>query len=292
MSNAPAPLSHAPLPFRKMHGLGNDFVVIDARKTGFVPAPAAIARMADRRFGVGCDQLIVLETSSIADARMRIFNPDASEVGACGNATRCIGQLLTQEKGSKTATIETMAGLLHATCEQNRMAVNMGLPSLDWRAIPLASQTETDSVMLSTSAMDPALPGWFSAVNMGNPHAIFFVEDLDAHDLPRIGPMLETHPIFPQKANISLAQVISNRCIRVKVWERAAGITLACGTAACATAVAAKRLGLVDDEVEIALPGGTILIRRDEAGHVIMMGDVATSFTGFMDPSLLEPSPA
>lgn len=282
------PSSTAAIPFRKMHGLGNDFVVIDARKTPLNLATPALARIADRRIGIGCDQLIVLEPSARADATMRIFNPDGGEVGACGNATRCIGQLLAREKGATEAVIETRAGLLYARLSDALVAVDMGLPSLGWHAIPLAGNgLDTARIPLDVSAIDPRLPGWFSAVNMGNPHGIFFVEEGASFDLERIGPHLENHPIFPEKANISLATKTGDNAFRVRVWERAAGITLACGTAACAVAVAAARLALASGQIHITLPGGTITIDRDANGRVIMTGPVATSFSGVIDPSLL-----
>jgi diaminopimelate epimerase len=281
------------IPFRKMHGLGNDFVVIDARRHALRLETPALARIADRRLGIGCDQLIVLERSAHADATMRIFNPDGGEVGACGNATRCIGQLLANENGTMEATIETRAGLLHARLDKAFVAVDMGLPLLEWSRIPLAGASQdTTRVTLDVSAIDPRLPGWFSAVNMGNPHALFFVEDVDRFDLPRIGPELESHPMFPEKANISLVAPDGPNAFRVRVWERAAGITLACGTAACAVAVAAARLGLATGDIRITLPGGTLSIGRDAAGRVIMTGPVATSFSGVIDPSLIALSEA
>lgn len=275
------------LGFRKMHGLGNDFVVIDARQKPLALSQPALERIADRRFGVGCDQLIVLEASVKADVKMRIFNPDGSEVGACGNATRCIGQWLAHENGASTATIETTAGILCATLHGDDVSVDMGIARLDWRSIPLAGMgADTARVQIDVSGIDNRLPGWFSAVNMGNPHAIFFVEDVEAFDLPLIGPILEHHPLFPEKANISLVQVLSRHQLRQRVWERTAGITLACGTAACASAVAAWRLGLCEGEICTSLPGGDLrLVMQD--GRVIMTGPVATSFTGVIEPSLL-----
>lgn len=276
------------IPFRKMHGLGNDFVVIDARGHVYPLGAKEFARIADRRFGIGCDQLILLENAGDADATMRIFNPDGGEVGACGNATRCIGALLAIEKGANRATIRTRAGLLRAELADDLVAVDMGLPDLDWEKIPLAGPAaDTAKVPLDVTAIDPALPGWFSAVSMGNPHAIFFVKDATAHDLGAIGPRLETHPIFPEKANISLAEKTGSNHFRVRVWERAAGATLACGTAACAVAVAAARLGLAGGEVRVSLPGGDLVIGRTSEGRVIMRGPVATSFSGVIDPSLL-----
>lgn len=283
--------SPAPLPFRKMHGLGNDFVVIDARGQALSFSPAQLERIADRRFGIGCDQLIVLEKSAVADAFMRIFNPDASEVSACGNATRCIGALLAQEKGTASARIETRAGLLLAEVNADgTITVDMGMPRLGWHEIPLAGSGEDTARVpfAAAPAIDSRLTGWFSAVNMGNPHAIFFVEDVETLDLPAFGGRIEADALFPEKANISLAQQIAPNAFRVRVWERAAGITLACGTAACAVAVAAVRLGLASGDIRITLPGGTLSIARDATGRVLMTGPVATAFTGMLDPSLLE----
>lgn len=282
------PVSPQALPFRKMHGLGNDFVVIDARKRPLALSQPQLERIADRRFGIGCDQLILLEASARGEARMRIFNPDGGEVEACGNATRCIAALLTRESGASEARIETVAGLLVGRMEGAEVAVDMGLPVLDWAKIPLAGEPQdTARIALDTSTLSPDLPGWFSAVNMGNPHGIFFVRDAAAIDLSRIGPALETHPIFPEKANISFAEMRSDGEITLRVWERAAGATLACGTAACATAVAARRLGLVGDTVRLHLPGGPLTIRRTPEGRVIMVGPVAESFSGSIHPSLL-----
>jgi diaminopimelate epimerase len=287
MSVSPS-LSPVALPFRKMHGLGNDFVVIDARKTPLALSKPQLERIADRRFGIGCDQLILLEPSARGDARMRIFNPDGGEVEACGNATRCIAALLTRESGQIEAVIETVAGLLVGRMEGRDIAVDMGLPVLDWAKIPLAGEPrDTARIPLDTSALSPDLPGWFSAVNMGNPHGVFFVEDAGAIELPRIGPALETHPIFPEKANISFAELRPDGEITLRVWERAAGATLACGTAACATAVAAQRLGLAGELVRLRLPGGPLTIRRSPEGRVIMVGPVAESFSGAIHPSML-----
>lgn len=289
------PGEHAAAPaavsFRKMHGLGNDFVVIDARLRPFPASRSVLARIADRRYGIGCDQLIVIEPSERADARMRIFNPDGGEVGACGNATRCIGRLLAEERATDTATIETRAGLLGATLRAGAVTVDMGRPALEWSAIPLAGAGgDTLRVPIDTSGIDPRLPGWFSAVSMGNPHAIFFVDQAMAFDLARVGPALETHPLFPEKANVSLVEKTGANAFRVRVWERAAGATLACGTAACAIAVAAWRLGLAGvGAVTIALPGGDLVIERGDDGHVLMTGPAETSFTGVIEPGLMAP---
>jgi diaminopimelate epimerase len=279
-------------PFLKMHGLGNDFVVIDARKAPLSLTKAQIERLADRRFGIGCDQLILIEASTIADARMRIFNPDGDEVGACGNATRCIAWLLSEELGRLDITIETLAGFLKARRLGDEIAVDMGVPKLDWPSIPLQGSpdeaaNDTARVAFEAGAIDPALPNWFSAVNMGNPHAVFFVDDVMGFDLLRIGPLLENHPLFPQKANISLVEVAGRHMLTQRVWERGAGITLACGTAACAASVAARRLGFCEGEIAITLPGGTLYLDESASRHVIMRGPVASSFSGVINPALM-----
>jgi diaminopimelate epimerase len=274
--------------FRKMHGLGNDFVVIDARQSPLDLNRSQFERIADRRFGIGCDQLIILEPSGQADARMRIFNPDGGEVQACGNATRCIGHLLAEEAGRNEASIQTIAGILLTRRDGNDIAVDMGFPMLEWEKIPLAGAARgTARIPLDLTAISPRLPTWFSAVNMGNPHGVFFTDDVEAIDLATIGPQIETHPIFPEKANISFARIETDGSIRLRVWERAAGATLACGTAACATFVAAHRLGLTGEEARIHLPGGPLTIRRSPEGRVIMIGPIAQSFTGHIAPDFL-----
>jgi diaminopimelate epimerase len=275
-------------PFQKMHGLGNDFVVLDARHSSMALTQPLLARIADRRFGIGCDQVIVLETAAHADIRMRIFNPDGSEVGACGNATRCIGALMMAETGKAMVEIETMAGLLTAARDGAAIAVDMGLPRLGWEEIPLAGAGgDTLRVPIDVSGIEPSLPQWFSAVNMGNPHAIFVVEDVERFDLPRFGPILEVHPLFPEKANISLIAITGQNRIMQRVWERGAGITLACGTGACAGAVAAWRLGLCDGAITTTLPGGSLTLKQEANGHVRMIGAVEAVFSGVLAPSWL-----
>ncbi len=277
------------LEFVKMHGLGNDFVVIDARRRPVKLTPEQTRRIADRRFGVGCDQLIVLETSPRADARMLIYNPDGSESGACGNATRCIGQTLMRESGGTSATIETAAGVLAASGDLERITVDMGAPRLGWRDIPLAREAvDTARVPFDPSQLAAGLPAWFGAVNMGNPHAVFFVGDVEAHRLERVGPLLERDPLFPERANISLVAVAARNRLIQKVWERGAGLTLACGSGACAALVAAHRAGLADRKATVCLPGGDLLIEWTQDNRVLMTGGAATSFRGQIDGSLLE----
>lgn len=274
--------------FVKMNGLGNDFVVIDARTTPLELTPAQTRAIADRRFGVGCDQLIVLAPSPRASAFMRIYNPDSSEVAACGNATRCIAQRLMDESGAERVEIETRAGLLSGMRSPAGVTVDMGPARLTPAEIPLAvPAADTRAVPLDTSLLGANLPGTFSAVSMGNPHAIFFVADVNAHELERVGPILENHPIFPERANISLVAVAGKDHLIQRVWERGAGLTLACGSGACAAAVAAARAGLTGRKVRVTLPGGDLAIEWLDNGHVLMSGGVATAFTGRLDPALL-----
>jgi diaminopimelate epimerase len=275
--------------FVKMHGLGNDFVVIDAREAGF-PLDAARARaIADRRTGIGCDQLIVIERPRDERARkagaaafMRIHNADGSEVSACGNATRCVASLLLGETGGDRLTIETGAGLLEARpAPEGAIAVDMGKARLDWREIPLAWAQDTLHVDLALGPLaDPV------CTSMGNPHATFFVPDVAAIDLATRGLALEHDKIFPERANIGIAQILSPTRIRLRVWERGAGITLACGTGACATLVAAHRRGLAERRAEIIVDGGMLTIEWRDDGHVMMTGPVATSFVGSFDSAL------
>ena len=272
--------------FLKMNGLGNDFVIVDARVSPFAPSPDEIRHIADRHAGIGCDQLIILEASARADLFMRILNADGGEVDACGNATRCVARLAMDEAGASAALIETAAGILSATRlgESGGVSVDMGPPRFDWRDVPLASPfDDTRHVAIDVSGIDNALPHFFHAVSMGNPHAIFFVERIDDFDLARIGPTLETHALFPQRANISLVEIKSRDRLRQKVWERGAGLTMACGTGACAAAVAAIREGFADPSVTVSLPGGDLQIEwqdGDDGGHVIMTGPVSFEFEG------------
>jgi diaminopimelate epimerase len=275
----------AGLAFTKMHGLGNDFVVVDARARPFAPAVAQVRALADRRTGIGCDQLIVIENpvSGLADAFMRIRNADGGEVAACGNATRCVAALLMREKGAKHAVIETAAGLLDAEMGGNgEISVDMGRVSFDWRDIPLAEAADTLHLGIEAGPLrDPV------AVNVGNPHAVFFVEDAERAPIELFGPMVERHPLFPERANVEAAQVLAPDRIRLRVWERGVGLTRACGTGACAAAVAAGRRGLAERRVTVALDGGSLRIDWLRDDHVLMTGPVATSFTGVLDSSLV-----
>jgi diaminopimelate epimerase len=273
------------VPFIKMHGLGNDFVVLDARAGKLALDNKAARAIADRHTGVGCDQLIILEPPRRggADLFMRIHNADGGEVEACGNAARCIADLVMRGEGKDKAVIETAAGLLEAhAAGTRRVAVDMGAPRMGWREIPLAREGDTLHVKLALGPLaDPV------CTSMGNPHATFFVADAEAIDLQALGPKLEHDPLFPERANIGIAQMLSRTRLRLRVWERGAGITPACGTGACAALVAAHRRGLAERKAEVIADGGPLEIEWRADGHVLMTGPVAVSFSGTLDPSLL-----
>ena len=262
------------VPFIKMHGLGNDFVVIDGRETA-VPAMTArlAAALADRHTGIGCDQLIVLGPSDRADVQMRIFNHDGGEVESCGNATRAVGLLL-----GAPATIETLGGLLTVDPGASGVAVDMGEPRFEWNQIPLAYPIDTHHMPVAFETLDNP-----TAVNVGNPHVIFFVPDCETVELDRLGPEIEHDPLFPDRINVNVATIESRSRIRLRVWERGVGETLACGTGACATAIGAMRRGLTDRAVTVALPGGELAITWTEAGRITMTGPASESFRGSFD---------
>ncbi len=271
--------------FIKMHGLGNDFVVIDARKNPLALTDAQAHAIADRKTGVGCDQFIVIEPprNGATDATMRIRNADGGEVEACGNASRCVAQLLMRERRTNRIVLDTAAGVIVAEdAGDGQVAVDLGPARLEWREIPLARAMDTLHLDLALGPLSAPV-----AVNVGNPHAVFFVPDAEAIDLKTLGPQLERHALFPERCNIEAATVLSPTRIRMRVWERGVGITRACGTGACATLVAAARRGLTDRKAEVVLDGGALEIEWTADGHVRMTGPVATSFTGVLDDSLL-----
>ena len=239
----------AGMPFWKMNGLGNDFVVLDGRAAPLEVTRDQVRLIADRRAGIGCDQLIVMAPSQAADIRMRIWNRDGEEVESCGNASRCVADLVLGETRRRAMTIETLGGLLQCSRDGSGMiTIDMGSPRFRWDEIPLSEPfPDTRAIELEAGP----LLGSPSAVNVGNPHCLFFVDDLDSIDLAAVGPVLERHPLFPERANISLVRVISPEHIALKVWERGAGLTRACGTAACAAAVAAARNGLTGRKVTV-----------------------------------------
>jgi diaminopimelate epimerase len=276
------------VPFLKMHGLGNDFVVLDCRRGGVALGADDIRALADRRTGIGCDQLIRLEPprDPVARVFMRIYNADGSEAEACGNATRCIAALVHRETGDPRVCIETAARLLEAEAQHDgNIAVDMGPARTRWREIPLAHAMDTDHVEVALGPLAAPV-----CTNIGNPHATFFVDNAGAVDLARLGPALEHHALFPQRANIGVAAIRDRRNIRLRVWERGAGITPACGSGACAAVVAAHRRGLADRRAAVELDGGTLLIAWRDDGHVIMTGPAKLSFEGAFDADRLAAS--
>ena len=265
-------------PFLKMHGAGNDFVVVDARVRPLAITAAAARQIADRRLGVGCDQIIVIEPDPAgADAYMRILNADGSESGACGNATRCVAALIAEETGARRLAIRTSAGLLPAEIlGPGLVEVDMGRPRLEWNEVPLSAPADTLHLKLAMGPVaDPA------ACSMGNPHATFFVDDLAGLAVASIGPVLERSRQFPERANIGFAKVEAADRIRLKVWERGAGLTLACGSGACAALVNAHRRGLAGRTATLLLDGGELTITwRAADDHVLMRGPAVTAFAG------------
>lgn len=268
--------------FHKMHGLGNDFVVFDAREAAIAITPQRARAIADRHFGVGCDQLILIEPSDVAAARMRIWNADGGEVESCGNATRCAAILL----GDGT-TLETMGGILDLSVTSGGASVDMGAPRFDWDAVPLAYAMDTRALPLAWDGVETIAPP--IALSVGNPHVILFVPDTDALDIEALGRPIEHDPVFPERVNVNFATIESPDRIRLRVWERGSGATLACGTGACATAVAAIRAGRARSGVTVALPGGDLVIEWQPGGTIRMTGPATHVFSGELD---LEAFPA
>lgn len=273
------------LAFIKMHGLGNDFVILDGRESSLNLSAEDVRAISDRHTGIGCDQFIIMEPARdpSADVFMRIYNTDGSESGACGNATRCVASLVMKEAGISHAIIQTISGLLD--CENiggGLYSVDMGPARLDWRDLPLSEACDTENLNVEAGPLQNAV-----GVNVGNPHAVFMVEDVDDVDLSTFGPVIETHPLFPERTNVEAVQVLSRERIRMRVWERGVGITHACGTGACAALVATARRGLTERKAEVVLDGGTLTIEWLPDNNVLMTGPVATSFSGHIDASLL-----
>lgn len=270
-------------PFVKMHGLGNDFVIVDTRDKPFeLDGPRARA-IADRRSGVGCDQLIVLEAPKAGgDCYMRIWNADGGEVEACGNASRCVARRLSEESGNQVSTIETVAGnLICETHADGRVTVDMGAPGLTWQSIPLAEEMDTRRLAIGSIFGREGGNPQPSAVNTGNPHCIFFVDKVMSVELEKIGPTIERHTLFPERTNVEFAEITGTDEIRLRVWERGTGVTKACGTGACATAVAAARKGLTSRKARVILDGGSLDIHwREDDDHILMTGDATLVFEG------------
>lgn len=262
-------------PFWVMDGLGNDFVIVDLRRGGRM-SPEAAQYLGDRSGPFGCDQIIGL-TDAGGDTDMLIYNADGSTAGACGNASRCVGWLLMEESGQDTVRFGTPAGVLKAVREgEADIRVDMGTPRLAWQDIPLAEQMDdTRYIDIKLGPIDAPVLWGPSAVSMGNPHCVFFVEDVDTQALDKFGPMIEHHPLFPEGANISVAQVVDPRTLRVRTWERGVGLTQACGTAACASLVSAVRRRLTERIATVHLPGGPLTVEwREDTNRVLMTGPI------------------
>lgn len=272
-------------PFVKMHGLRNDFVIVDGRETSYTPSVEEIIRICDRHEGVGSDELVVVEAPSSKAAAsgviafVRIFNPDGRQVEACGNATRCVGWLLVQESGRKEITIETLGGQLKCSDAGDKsVAVEMGRLRTAWQEIPLSREMDTLHLGIGAGPLqDPV------GMNIGNPHAIFFVDNLDAIDLTRYGQELQKNPLFPEQANIGAAQLIDPKTLKLSVWERPGVLTTACGTGACVAVAAAHRRGLTTEKcMTVVMPAGSVEIEMKEDGTVVMTGPVETCYAGYL----------
>ena len=275
--------------FTKMNGLGNDFVVMDGREQTVNLTSTQVRAISNRHTGIGCDQIVIIEHPresrkfNPADVFIRIFNADGSEINACGNATRCVAALMYIENQIKKVMIETKGGFLESELLDNsKIAVDMGKPVFLWQDIPLSENQNTKALDIVFGKLSSP-----AAISMGNPHCVFFVENLDQIILEEIGPAIENHRLFPQRTNVGVAQIKDTDLIRLRVWERGVGITLACGTGACAAAVAANRANLVEREVIVELDGGRLEINWRPDDHVIMTGPTATSFSGEVDLELL-----
>jgi diaminopimelate epimerase len=262
--------------FHKMHGLGNDFVIVDARQEPFDVTPSLAKAIADRRTGVGCDQLIVLEPSEHADLKMRIWNQDGGEVESCGNATRCVVQLT----GAKR--IDSDGGLLEGAALGDEVEVSIGEPRFGWQDIPLAYAMDTTTIPMAWDTL--AHP---TALNVGNPHLVFFVDDVNAVPLSQLGPRIEADAAFAERINVNVAEV-DNDGIRLRTWERGAGLTLACGTGACATAVAAIQSKRVTSPVQVTMPGGSLTVAWEPGQPIRMRGSATHVFEGELDLEALQ----
>ena len=276
-----------------MNGLGNDFVVVDVRAHDPHFSAETVRAIADRKTGIGCDQFILIERPrNGGDCFMGIRNADGGEVEACGNAARCIASLMLDETGKSEVIVETLGAMTRGSrAPDGNVTVDMGTPRLEWHEIPLAEEIrDTRGIELQIGPIDNPILHTPAVVNVGNPHAIFFIEDVNSVDLSRVGPLLENHPMFPERANISLAQVISRDHILLKVWERGAGLTRACGTAACAAAVAGARKRLTNRAVTVTLPGGDLHLHwREEDDHILMTGPATFDDDGTLDPAFFGP---
>ncbi|MBI2262658.1 MAG: diaminopimelate epimerase [Caulobacterales bacterium] len=269
-------------PFVRMNGAGNDFVVVNALETPFAPTADQVRVIADRETGQGCDQLIAIEPSATADAFMRVWNADGGEVETCGNALRCVGWLLMESTGKDSATIDTLGGpTTAARAGDHRVRVDMGAPGLDWTQVPLAEEMDTRGIELQVGPIEAPILHTPGAVSMGNPHVVFFTDRQDDAFVRGSGSLVEHHPLFPEGVNVGFARVLAPDRIRLRVWERGAGLTKACGTGACAALVATARRGLTGRHAVVEADGGDLQIDWDEAtGHVFMTGPIEIEGTG------------
>lgn len=258
--------------FDKMHGLGNDFVIFDARQHPLAMSAPLAKAVADRRIGVGCDQLIVLEPSAVADLKMRIWNHDGGEVQSCGNASRCVVALTDARR------LETGGGIVQGSTDDGSIEVSLGVPGFGWDEVPLTYPMDTDPVPMGWGPLEKPM-----ALSVGNPHLVFFEDDVEVIDLDRLGPSIEHDPAFPERINVNVAQVLSDGSLRLRTWERGAGLTLACGTGACATAVAAIRSKRVTSPVRVSMPGGSLTVAWSPGAPVRMIGAATHVFRGEID---------
>ena len=267
--------------FIKMHGLGNDFAIFDGRSQKSDMTPGKIRSLADRQTGIGFDQMVIIEPakSTDTDVFLRIYNADGSEVGACGNASRCVAKLLIFELKRPEVVMETKAAKLKAHMSGGKVTVDMGEVHLKWQEIPLSHEEHVNFIPINVGELKQP-----SAVNVGNPHAVFFVKEVNKIPLETLGPQIEHHPLFPERTNVEVAEILSPSRIRMKVWERGVGITQACGTGACAVAVAGVRRGLTGRQVTVVLDGGELDIEwRESDNHVLMTGDAVEVYRGEVD---------
>ncbi len=268
-------------PFVKMHGLRNDFVIVDGRKHPYLPSKEEIIHICDRHEGVGADELLVVEPARSHNtyAFARIINPDGREVEACGNATRCIGWLLLKESNKEEIQIETLGGILKCTLAgEKQVSVEMGRIKTAWQQIPLSIDTDTLHLNIQAGPLkDPV------GMNIGNPHAVFFVDDVDAIDLPKYGRTLQTDPLFPEEANIGVAQLINPETLKLSVWERPGNMTTACGTGACVAVAAAHRRGLTTNKkMTVIMPAGSVQIELMDENFAVMTGPIEVCYTGYL----------
>ena len=259
----------------KMDGLGNDFVIIDNRQEITKLSKEQIIKICDRNF-IGCDQLILIEKNSLSDANLKFFNSDGGESGACGNGTRCVADLISKEKGSKTITLTTLSGNLESKILGNSLVTTeIGIAKIKWNEIPLSNELNTKNLGIKINDLNNKEHSGGTAINVGNPHVVFFVDEINNFDIEKIGPQIENHKLFPEKCNVTIAKVISKNLIKVKVWERGAGLTKACGTAACATAFAGKLNKLTDNNTDIEFETGKLSIFIDEKNSIHMKGPIS-----------------